>query len=70
MPSCLGLYIEHKLIKYAKVSIEKDKTKIENFGVEFYEDISKTIEQIVEETASAKTPISININLLFIIISI
>lgn len=62
MPSCLGLYIEDKLIKYAKVSVEKDKTKIENFGVEFYEDISKTIAQIIEETASEKTPISINVN--------
>ena len=62
MPSCLGLYIEDKLIKYAKLSVEKDKTKIENFGVEFYEDILKTIKQIIEETASEKTPISINLN--------
>lgn len=61
MPSCLGLYIEDKLIKYAKVSVEKDKTKIENFGVEFYEDITKTIQQIIEETGSEKTPISINV---------
>ena len=61
MPSCLGLYIEEKLIKYAKVSKEKDKTKIENFGVEFYEDATKAITQIIEETGSEKTPISINI---------
>jgi len=62
MPSCLGLYIEDKLIKYAKVSIEKDISKIENFGVEFYEDLPKAIAQIVEETASEKIPISINID--------
>lgn len=62
MPSCLGLYIEDKLIKYAKISQEKEKTKIENFGVEFYEDIIKTISQIIEETASEKTPISINVS--------
>jgi len=62
MPSCLGLYIEEKLIKYAKVSVEKEKTKIENFGVKFYEDITKTISQIIEETASEKTPISISLN--------
>lgn len=62
MPSCLGLYIEDKLIKYAKVSKEKDKTKIENFGVEFYEDLQSTISQIIEETSSERTPISINIS--------
>jgi len=61
MPSCLGLYIEDKLIKYAKVSTEKEKTKIENFGVEFYEDLPNAISQIIEETGSEKTPISINV---------
>jgi len=62
MPSCLGLYVEDKLIKYAKVSTEKDKTSIDNFGVEFYEDLPNAIAQIIEETASEKTPISINVD--------
>ena len=61
MPSYLGMYIEDNLIKYAKVSKEKDKIKVEAFGVEFFTDISKTIEQIIEDTYSYKTPISINL---------
>lgn len=32
MASCLGLYIEGNLIKYAKVSKEKDVKKVEAFG--------------------------------------
>ena len=61
MPSYLGLYIEENLIKYAKVSKEKDNIKVDSFGMKFYTDIDKTIKQIVEETYSFKTPISINL---------
>ena len=61
MPSYLGMYIEDNLIKYAKVSKEKDKIKVESFGVKFYTNISQAIKQIVEETYSFKTPISINL---------
>ena len=43
MSSYLGLYIEENLIKYAKVSKEKDKIKIEASGVKFYSNISQTI---------------------------
>ena len=32
MLSCLGLYIEPNIIKYAKVSKEKDTLKVESFG--------------------------------------
>lgn len=60
MPSCLGLYIEDNLIKYAKVSKNNDVTKVESFGVKFYETIGIAIKQIVEETYSFKQPISIN----------
>lgn len=61
MPSCLGLYIENNLIKYAKVSKNNDVIKVESFGVKFYENIGTTIKQIVEETYSFnKTPIAIN----------
>lgn len=62
MASCLGLYIESNLIKYAKVSKEHDNLKVEAFGIEFYDDLSKAIEQVVEETYSYKTPISINLS--------
>lgn len=62
MPSCLGLYIENNLIKYAKVSKEKETRKIEAFGVKFYERLEDGIKQIIEETYSYKIPICINIS--------
>ena len=63
MASCLGLFVQNNLIKYAKISKENNNAKIENYGVKFYEqDLEKTIKQIVDETFSYKTPISINIS--------
>ena len=62
MPSYLGLYVEDNLIKYAKVSKEKENIKIDSFGVKFYSNISQAIKQIVEETYSYKTPISVNLS--------
>ena len=60
MPSCLGLYIEDNLIKYAKVSKNNEIIKVESFGVKFYENLETAVKQIVEETYSFKLPISIN----------
>lgn len=62
MPSCLGLYIENNLIKYAKVTKEKETLKVDSFGVKFYDEIGTTINQIVSETFSYKVPISINLS--------
>ncbi|MBP3463876.1 MAG: hypothetical protein J6K45_05295 [Clostridia bacterium] len=62
MQSCLGVYIENKLIKYAKVSRDRDSIKIESFGTKFYEDLKQAISQIAQETNSAKTPISVNLD--------
>lgn len=61
MAACLGLYIENNLIKYAKVSKNNDAIKVESFGIKFYENLEKTIKQIIEETYSFKNPISINL---------
>ena len=36
--------------------------KVESFGVKFYDNLEKAIDQIVEETYSYKTPISINLS--------
>ena len=36
MSTCLGLYIEENIIKYAKVTKERDQVKIDAFGVKFY----------------------------------
>lgn len=62
MSSCLGLYIEEHVIKYAKVSKEKDVIKVESFGVKFFDKINEAISQIIKETYSQKTPISVNIS--------
>lgn len=62
MASCLGLYIESNVIKYAKVSKEREVLKIESFGIKFYDKLNETIKQIIAETFSYKTPISINLS--------
>lgn len=61
MSSCLGLFIENNIIKYAKISKEHDIVKVESFGVKFYDNLEDTVKQIVSETFSFKTPISINL---------
>ena len=62
MPSCLGIYIQNNLIKYAKISKEHNNFKVEAYGVKFSdENIENTIEQIVKETFSYQIPISINV---------
>ena len=62
MPSCLGLYIEKNLIKYAKVSKDHEFIKVDSYGIKFYDKISEAISQIVAETFSYKTPISVNLS--------
>ena len=62
MSSRLGLYIEEHLIKYAKVSKERDNIKVESFGMKFYDKIGDAISQVIEETYSQKTPISVNMS--------
>jgi len=62
MSSCLGLYIEEKLIKYAKVTKEREDIKVESYGVKFYDNIGEAIKQIISETYSYKTNISINLS--------
>ena len=62
MTSCLGLFIDNNIIKYAKISKEHDNIKVESFGVEFYEKLDNAIKKIIEETYSYKTPISINLS--------
>ncbi len=62
MSTCLGLYIEENVIKYAKVSKDNDIVKIDSFGIKFYDKINEAISQVIEETYSYKVPISINIS--------
>lgn len=62
MSTCLGLYIEENIIKYAKVSKDRDNIKVESYGVKVYDNLDEVIKQIIEETYSYKTPISINLS--------
>ena len=62
MSNCLGLYIEEHLIKYAKVTKDHDDIKVETFGIKFYDKIDDAISQIIEETYSQRTPISVNMS--------
>ena len=61
MASCLGIYIENNLIKYAKVSKDRDTFKVDAFGIRFFDNLNEAIKKIVEETYSFTTPISINL---------
>ena len=62
MASCLGIYVDKNIIKYAKISKEKDNLKIDAFGIKIYSDFEETMNQIVSETFSFKDPISVNIS--------
>lgn len=62
MASCLGLYIEKNIIKYAKVTKEREVLKIESFGMKFYDRLDESIKQIISETYSYKNPVSINLS--------
>ena len=53
MSTCLGLFVQKNLIKYAKVSKENENIKVENYGVKFYEqDLSQVVSKIIDETFS------------------
>ena len=62
MSSCLGLYIEDNIIKYAKVTKDREMIKVEAFGLKFYERLEEALEQIVSETFSYNIPISVNLS--------
>ncbi len=61
MQNCLGIYIENNLIKYAKVSKDKDGFNVETYGLKFFDNIEDTIKKVIDETYSFNTPISINL---------
>lgn len=62
MANCLGLYVQNNIIKYAKVSKEHDNLKIDSFGVKFYDNLDEAIEQVIKETYSYKSAISVNLS--------
>jgi len=56
------MHIENNIIKYAKVSKDKETTRVDAYGISFYEDLAQGIKQVIEETYSHRTPISINLS--------
>jgi len=62
MSSCLGIYVDKNLIKYAKLKKVRDTFKVESFNVEVFEDLEKALVKVISETNSYKVPISINIS--------
>lgn len=62
MATCLGIYVDQNIIKYAKVTRDKNSIKVDAFGVKLYSNLKETIDQIVSDTYSFKIPISINIS--------
>lgn len=63
MQYCLGISIDDKFIKYAKVQKENNNFKVESYGINAYNnmDLDNKIAQIIKETNSSKVPISIDI---------
>ena len=64
MQECLGINVSNKLIKYAKVQKDNNAFKVTSYGIKFYDNLEmqRTVQQIINETNSTKTPISINIS--------
>lgn len=63
MASCLGIYLDKNLIKYAKVKKKYNNSyRVEAFKVDVFENMEDAIEKAISETNSYKIPISINIS--------
>ncbi len=63
MPSCLGICVEKNVIKYAKLTKDKNTNQlsIDAYGVKFYDILSQKLNEIIQETKSAEIPISVSI---------
>ena len=61
MASYLGISVGKNLIKYAKISKEKnsEEIRIEAYGVKFYDILMQTVTEIIQETKSANAEISV-----------
>jgi len=61
MATCLGISVGKNLIKYAKMSKDKNSPTmaIEAYGVKFYDVLTQTINEIIQETKSSDNDISV-----------
>ncbi len=62
MLSCLGIFVDNNIIKYAKLKRNKKVYTVESFNVEIYDDLKTTIERIIKETNSEDIPICTNVS--------
>ena len=60
MASCLGIYLNNSVVKYAKLTSDNgNNIKIESYGVRFIKESQMdTLKNIIDETNSSNTPIS------------
>lgn len=61
MPSCLGIYTDNNMVKYAKLTTDKipGKYNIDAFGVKFYDNIQTTVNEIALEVGMGRGPIAV-----------
>ena len=61
MPSCLGLYTDKNMVKYAKLTTDRNSEKytLDAFGVKFYDNIQTTVNEIALEVGMPRGPISV-----------
>ena len=60
MQESLGISISNRVIKYAKVTKNNDLLDVASFGVKFYDNLEKDLQQIISETNSKNIPICID----------
>lgn len=67
MPSCLGIYTDRNMIKYAKVTSTTDKVagqsfSLDAYGVKFYDNIQSTVAEIVSEVGVDQTVVALSLS--------
>lgn len=60
MQESLGISISNRVIKYAKVTKNNNQLDVASFGVKFYDNLERDLQQIVLETNSKNIPICID----------
>ena len=62
MASCLGIYLDNNIVKYAKLSLDNGKTvNVQKYGLKFTGDNhDQVISQIILETESQNIPVVLN----------
>ncbi len=61
MPSCLGIYTDKNMIKYAKVNRDKNSGmySLEAYGVKFYDNIITAVDNIAQEVGIDQCTVSL-----------